>query len=850
MECTVTLPPHALTAQGLSTPWAVTGCDQTVNPTFAECVVFDPFAGTFGVYSPLLINQGSTNFIIPVVPTLPVNGVVGCWFGTNGVSTTLAGATAAANCTSPNTALLQFAACNAPNFFAAAKKTKIIIPPLGIGKNGKPCYTTRSFEIVDMDQSDNVVTTFLQDPGTNRLAQKTVKNLAALPNATEVSNGSDNLLLDAFYRPALGCTVFTAPNLADPTGPPVGALALNEIQANALQAPPVALIPPHDPFTLDANGNPDFIKQSIYRANVNQPPPNNATSAEQSLQYCLDFLNVTAPGFITDLKFLIGQPSPAPANGKDLFTFLGQRFAASWIGLTCNVLVPVTDAHGNAVAGPLTANFDGNGVCISVTFNTPNLVKLLLENGGPTVEALALGVSFTTTSTTTTTTTSTSTTKTKTKPTTTTSTTATVNKTSAKVTTTTTTTTTTTAPTATSMNCVVTLPPHALTAHGLSTPWTVTGCDQTVNPTFAECVVVDPATGTFGVYSPLLINQGSTNFIIPVVPTLPVNGVVGCWFGTNGVSTTLAGATAAANCTSPNTALLQFAACNAPNFFAAAKKTKIIIPPLGIGKNGKPCYTTRSFEIVDMDQSDNVVTTFLQDPGTNRLAQKTVKNLAALPNATEVSNGSDNLLLDAFYRPALGCTVFTAPNLADPTGPPVGALALNEIQANALQAPPVALIPPHDPFTLDANGNPDFIKQSIYRANVNQPPPNNATSAEQSLQYCLDFLNVTAPGFITDLKFLIGQPSPAPANGKDLFTFLGQRFAASWIGLTCNVLVPVTDAHGNAVAGPLTANFDGNGVCISVTFNTPNLVKLLLENGGPTVEALALVLKLIITPLH
>ncbi|KAJ3119836.1 hypothetical protein HK100_000141 [Physocladia obscura] len=754
MECVVTLPPSALTAQGLSTPWTVTGCDQTVNPTFAECVVVNPATGTLGVYSPLLINKGSTNFVTPVVPILPANGVVGCWFGTNGVSTTLAGATAAANCTSPTTALLQFAACNGPNFFAAVKKTNVVIPPLGTGNNGKPCYTIRSFEIVDMDQSDNVVTTFLQDPVTNKLAQKTVANLAALPNATEVNNGSDNILLDAFYRPALGCTAFTAANLADPTGPPVGALALNEIQANALQAPPIALIPPTDPFTLDGNGNPDFAKQTIYRASVNQPPPNNATSAAQSLEYCQNLLNVTAPGYITDLKFLIGQPSPALANGKDLFTFLAQRFAASWAGLTCNTLIPLTDVFGNAVAGPLTANFDGNGVCISATFNTPTLVKLLLGNGGPTTEALALGVTGTTTlsKTTTTTTTSKSTTNALTKSTTT------------KTTTTTksTTTTSSTTTTVSLMNCVVTLPKNALTAQGLSTPWTVTGCDQTVNPTFAECAVIDPATGTLGVYSPLLINEGSTNFIEPVVPILPANG------------------------------------------------------------------------------SDNVVTTFLQDPVTNKLAQKTVANLAALPNATEVNNGSDNILLDAFYRPALGCTAFTAANLADPTGPPVGALALNEIQANALQAPPIALIPPTDPFTLDGNGNPDFAKQTIYRASVNQPPPNNATSAAQSLEYCQNLLNVTAPGYITDLKFLIGQPSPALANGKDLFTFLAQRFAASWAGLTCNTLIPLTDVFGNAVAGPLTANFDGNGVCISATFNTPTLVKLLLGNGGPTTEALAL----------
>ncbi|KAJ3123787.1 hypothetical protein HK100_011481 [Physocladia obscura] len=389
------------------------------------------------------------------------------------------------------------------------------------------------------------------------------------------------------------------------------------------------------------------------------------------------------------------------------------------------------------------------------------------------------------------------------------------------------------------MDCVVKLPHNALTAKGLSTPWTVTGCDQTVNPTFAECVSVNPTTGAIGVYSPLLINDGSTNFITPTVPKLPANAVVGCWFGTNGATTTLAGATTQAKCTSPGVQLLQFAACNAPAFFAVADK-KSTIPALGTGLNGKPCYTIRSFEIIDMDQSDNVVTSFLQDPNTNKLAQTTIANQKALPNATEITNGSDNLLLDAAYRPALGCTAFTAPNLADPTGPPVGALALNELQAKKYQGHPVALIPDFDPFVV-TNNTADIHKQRIYRAAVNQPPPpTGAAATNEQLKYCEHMLNITAPGYITDLKFLSNKTSPAPANGKDLFTFLGQRFAASWAGLTCNTLIPLIGANGTAVSGPITANFDDNGVCISVTFNTPSLVKLLYKNGGPTGEALAL----------
>ncbi|ORY50518.1 hypothetical protein BCR33DRAFT_846976 [Rhizoclosmatium globosum] len=393
------------------------------------------------------------------------------------------------------------------------------------------------------------------------------------------------------------------------------------------------------------------------------------------------------------------------------------------------------------------------------------------------------------------------------------------------------------------MNCVVTLPPNALSATGLSTPWTVTGCDQTVTPTFAECSILSP-NGTLAVYSPLLINFGSTNFIAPTRPILPQNAVVGCWFGTNGATTALTDLNngkdvAAANCIGilNKTLFGQFAACNAAQFFRAANKprNKIVIPPLGVGLNNKPCYTTRSFQIIDMDPSDNVVTSFLMDPVTKKLAQNTVANKAALPGAMEVTNGSDNLLLDAAYRPALGCTAFTAKNLADPVlGAPVGALALNELQAARLQGPPQALVPPADPFVLQGV-IPNRLKQNTYRAAVNQPPA-IGTAAAGTRAYCKNMLAITAPGFITDLKFLVGKPSPDAANGKDLLTFLGQRFAGSWAGLGCSALVPVLDVNGNLVVSPITANRDAAGVTQSLTLNTPALVALLMANGGATAE--------------
>ncbi|KAI9345542.1 hypothetical protein BDR26DRAFT_1005434 [Obelidium mucronatum] len=402
------------------------------------------------------------------------------------------------------------------------------------------------------------------------------------------------------------------------------------------------------------------------------------------------------------------------------------------------------------------------------------------------------------------------------------------------------------------MACIVTLPSNALSATGLSTPWTVTGCDQTKTPTFAECVAVNKQ-GMIGVYSPLIVNEGAkpnVDFLPPTPLTLPTDAVVGCWFGTNGDITQLADKSKgadlkAANCVNgkpnaPQDLFGQFAACNAVAFFALANK-KVTPPPLGTGKNNLPCYTTRSFQIIDMDPSDNVVTAYLQ--AGNIMAQKNKDNIAKLAAKNngnppdEVLNGSDNLLLNALYRPALGCVPYTAKNLAAPKdNTEIGALALNEIQAR-LQSEPQALVPPNDPMVvLTANGTFDVTKQNAYRASVNQPPSVNVEAEKTA--FCQNMLDIQASGFITDLKFLIGQPTPDAGNGKDLFTFLGARFQSSWMGLGCNNLVKLgTDATGKPILEPITANRDANGVTQSLTFNTPKLQALLAANGGNVSEA-------------
>ena len=94
---------------------------------------------------------------------------------------------------------------------AEIRRGTLKIPATGTGKDGQACPTTRDFALIDQDQSDNAVASYLFDPTTGQTAQATAANQAAMANATVQGNGSDNGLLDKFVDPALGCTPFTAP---------------------------------------------------------------------------------------------------------------------------------------------------------------------------------------------------------------------------------------------------------------------------------------------------------------------------------------------------------------------------------------------------------------------------------------------------------------------------------------------------------------------------------------------------------------------------------------------------------------------------------------------------------------
>lgn len=377
-DCTLIVPANPLTAQGLATPYKLVATNADNGPcneankmqaAFVQGAVIDPATGQISIYNPLVSDKGTQPAAAPVVPKLPANAVVALWFGSNGNTLTLRGTHGSlrqGNCVNGTNGSIfgQFAYCNAPAFFRAANRSiragQLKPPALGTANDGQTCPTVRDFSVVDMDQSDNVTTTYLVT-GDGRTAQMTAAN-AMLNTQTQV-NGSDNRLLAVALDGALGCTPWMAPDLASP-GQMLPALPLNELQAAAQQAAPVAVVPAGDPMVLN-NNQPDLNKLNAYRRGVDQPGVGNLDAASTTT-YCQHMLAIGPARIQLDMQFTQGRGSPDPAAGNSLFTFLAQRFVASYgpNGLNCVGLLNTPD--------PVTVTTDGNGVAVSATFNAGN----------------------------------------------------------------------------------------------------------------------------------------------------------------------------------------------------------------------------------------------------------------------------------------------------------------------------------------------------------------------------------------------------------------------------------------------------------------------------------------------
>lgn len=382
------------------------------------------------------------------------------------------------------------------------------------------------------------------------------------------------------------------------------------------------------------------------------------------------------------------------------------------------------------------------------------------------------------------------------------------------------------------MNCTLIVPPDPLTARGLATPYQLVATNPKQGPcheandaqaAFVQGAIVNPANGQIFVYNPLVTDKGVPPAIEPVVPHLPSNAIVGLWFGFNGAVLTLEGrdnSLQEGHCVNGlgNSLFGQFAYCNAPNFFEAANRAiragKLSPPPLGRTKAGLTCPSVRDFSVVDQDQSDNVTTVYIITAN-GRTAQATAANIAKLQGASRAKpvfriNGSDNGLLTANIDPALGCTPYMAPDLAN-EGKPATALPLNELQAAAFQPQPVALVPAGDPMVL-VNGEPNLKKLNLYRRGVKQPTVDNLNDASTKT-YCKNLIDIAPPRLLFESRFTKQAASPNTAIANNLFTFLAQRFNTTWGagGLNCQGIL-----HQKS---PIVVTFNNNGVAIAATIN-------------------------------
>ena len=369
-NCTVTVPDRPLTAQGLATPWVLgDGCTWANGGTegvFIDATILAP-NGQIQVYNPLVINQGTTPAVAPTPPTIARGSQVILSAGFNGNALALVGRGARqGHCIDAygNSLMNQTPQCNAVNFYRMANfeiaRGLLKIPATGTGKDGQACQTTRDFALIDQDQSDNAVASYLFDPATGHAAQATAANVAAMTGATLEQNGSDNGLLDKFVDPALGCTPFTAPNPTNPNGSSASQ-ALNELSARANQKGTIALLPVNNPQLL-VGGNFSIGKTNAYRVETDQPRLAATTNTSRNAaRYCQNMVNIATPRLKLDAAMETGTASPVPALGNNLATFLAARLSGSFGNLNC---------QNFGLTDPVTLTTDANGVATAATFNT------------------------------------------------------------------------------------------------------------------------------------------------------------------------------------------------------------------------------------------------------------------------------------------------------------------------------------------------------------------------------------------------------------------------------------------------------------------------------------------------
>ncbi len=371
---------------------------------------------------------------------------------------------------------------------------------------------------------------------------------------------------------------------------------------------------------------------------------------------------------------------------------------------------------------------------------------------------------------------------------------------------------------ANSLNCTLIVPANPLSAAGLATPWQLgDGCSEAnaSQAAFVEATILG-ANGRLSVYDPLVITQGTTAAVTPTAPALPRGAQVIINVGFNGNNLVLEGNGAAqGRCIDAfgSSIIAQTSACNAASFYADANaqiaRRTLRVPALGTGTDGQACETTENFALIDQDQSDNVISTYLLNAN-GQTAQNTPANKNAMGGASAISNGSDDALLGHFVDPTLGCTPFTATDTTSPNGTD-GSLTLNALSARQDQQGTRALLPVNDPQLMVA-GQFSIGKTNTFRMMTDQPLLAANTNKDQNAAtYCQDMVNIQPATLQLDAAKETGVASPVPAVGNNLATFLGARLSASFANLNCKTF---------GLTDPTNVTTDGNGVATAVTFNT------------------------------
>ncbi|HYB19186.1 MAG TPA: hypothetical protein VEF71_27470, partial [Streptosporangiaceae bacterium] len=359
---------NPLSARGLATPYQLgDGCTEadTANEgAFVEATILSP-DGSLQVYDPLVVTAGTTPAAAPIPPAIAPGSHMIIDIGSNGNNLVLEGRGARqGNCVDAlgQSVIGQVSACNAVNFYRAANAEiangTLTVPPLGTSEDGEPCESVRNFALIDQDQSDNVVSTYLLNAN-GQTAQDTPANVASLAGATPVANGSDDRLLANFVDPANGCTAFSATNTTDANGSS-GAQALNELSARVNQTGTIAVVPVNDEMTL-VNGAYSIAKTNVYRSLVDQPLlADNVDPQQVAAAYCQNMVNIAPAHNQLDMARELNFASPVPATGDNLATFMAARLAASFGVLGC-VNFGLTD--------PASLTLDGNGVATAAAYN-------------------------------------------------------------------------------------------------------------------------------------------------------------------------------------------------------------------------------------------------------------------------------------------------------------------------------------------------------------------------------------------------------------------------------------------------------------------------------------------------